>query len=608
MTARRTVFSQRFRRFFGFAGGLGILVWVLQAALHQYAFQRETFVSSLIRPDGHELALRVLSISALLTLAWLCARGAQATRPHQAEEEATRRDRDFADSLIDTAQVIILVLDTEGRIVRVNPYFEDLTGYRSADVLGKCWFETFLPIDDRASVRDLFRKAVHDVHTRGNTNPILTKDGAQRDIEWYDKTLKDAAGRTVGVLAIGQDVTEKLRAERQQAELESQVRQSQKLEAIGQLAGGVAHDFNNILTAIFGNVELAMCRLADTASKDDPLQAELAQIKGSADRAACLTRQLMAFSRNQVGTPEVIDLNHTTADLEKMLRRLITEDIELVTEFAPGLHPVYADASQIGQAILNMVINARDAMPQGGTIRIKTENVDLDDTYVSAQVDASVGPHAVIIVEDTGCGMTEDVRNHIFEPFYTTKAVGQGTGLGLATTYGLVRQAKGHITVSSVPNCGSTFRIYLPARAPVEASPSAHQGSGAVMGSEVVLLCEDDEAVRMLAEEVLLSAGYTVLTCQDGEEALETARSQDTPIHVLVTDVLMPKMNGKELAKALSTHCPGLRTLFVSGHSADIIGDCGVLSDRACFLQKPFSPTKLLHQVRQLLDRVEVSA
>ena len=384
-------------------------------------------------------------------------------------EEALREERDFAESLIQTAQTVILVLDTEGRIVRYNPYMEELSGYELEETRGKDWFDSFLPERDRDRIRRLFAQAVGDTQTRGNVNPIVTKNGSKREIEWYDRTLKDRDGNVVGMLVVGQDITER-------KHLEEQLRHSQKMEAIGQLAGGVAHDFNNLLTAILGNTEMLLRSAKNdvTLLTSEAAKEGLEQVRTAGRRAAALTRQLLAFSRKQVTEPEVLDPNRLVMDMEKLLRRLIGENVTLEVSATPAAGRLYADAGQIEQVIMNLVINASDAMPAGGTLTIEVADANLDDAYVSTHPEATRGPHVMLAVSDTGVGMTSDKITRIFEPFYTTKPIGKGTGLGLATAYGIVREAGGHLEVESTPGQGSTFRVYLPAAEDQgQGSPSA---------------------------------------------------------------------------------------------------------------------------------------
>src|SRR6266568_2328054 len=387
--------------------------------------------------------------------------------------------------------------------------------------------------------------------------------------------------------------------------LEDQLRQARKMEAVGRLAGGVAHDFNNLLTAILGSVELLLRELEPAS----PLRQDAAEIKKAGERAAALTRQLLAYSRRQVLNPEVLDLNRVVADMDRMLRRLIGEDVDLVTRPAPDLGAVRADRGQIEQVLVNLVLNARDAMPQGGKLTIETANVELDPGYVETHEGARAGAYALLAVSDTGSGMDAETTAHLFEPFFTTKEVGKGTGLGLATVYGIVKQSEGYITAYSEPGHGTTFKIYLPraaapgAASPPPPAPPAPQCKATARGSETILVVEDEEAVRSLSRRALEASGYTVLAAADGPDAVRLLERYGGPIHLVLTDVIMPGMNGRELAQRLVQRRPGLRVLYMSGYPGDAIVHRGALEPGTAFLQKPFMPEDLARKVREVLDQ-----
>jgi signal transduction histidine kinase len=392
--------------------------------------------------------------------------------------------------------------------------------------------------------------------------------------------------------------TDLRRAMAQQRRLEEQLIQSQKMEGIGRLAGGVAHDFNNLLTAILGYAELMESQL-----EDEGLRSELREIRLAGERAAALTRQLLAFSRRQVLQPRTLDLNIVVSDVEKMLARLIGEDVTLVTRLEPALGSVKADPGQIEQVIMNLAVNARDAMPEGGTLTFETANAMLDADFVAVHSGALPGAYVVLTVTDTGTGMTDEVRGHAFEPFFTTKEKGKGTGLGLATAYGIVKQSGGHITVDSEAGRGTTFRIYLP-RVEGTAADSERTTSSSLLptGTETILLVEDEAGVRRLSSTVLETQGYIVLEAASGDIALQVARSETGPIHLIVTDVVMPGMNGRELWERLKVLRPDSRVLFMSGYTDDAIARHGVLEPGIAFLQKPFTPFSLAQKVREVLD------
>jgi signal transduction histidine kinase len=387
------------------------------------------------------------------------------------------------------------------------------------------------------------------------------------------------------------DITEKKR-------LSEMVAQAQKMEAIGQLTGGIAHDFNNILASILANSHF----LIDELGEQDPRRFDAEEIKLAAERAASLTRQLLAFSRRQVLEPKVVDLNVTVRGLEKMLRRLIGEDIELLVAPAADLGTVRVDVGQIEQVLMNLAVNARDAMmPAGGTLCIETANVELDEEYAAAHIPALPGRYVMLAVSDTGCGMDEEVRRRVFEPFFTTKELGKGTGLGLSTCYGIVKQSGGYIWVYSEPGHGSVFKVYLPR---VDAAPSEDRrrsGSLEVLGSETVLVVEDDGRVRAAVTRILEERGYHVLTARDGQEALARVANHNGPLDLVLSDVIMPGMNGPEIVGVIRGRFAAARALYMSGYTDHAVLRQGVLDAGVSFIQKPFAPDTLARKVREVL-------
>jgi two-component system, cell cycle sensor histidine kinase and response regulator CckA len=425
----------------------------------------------------------------------------------------------------------------------------------------------------------------------GNPRLGVETQVGERTLTW--SIIPVAGGRVA--LGYAFDISERVHLERQ-------LRQAQKMEAVGRLAGGVAHDFNNLLTVITGYCELLLNRV----DADDPLRHEVDEIKKAGERAASLTRQLLAFSRRQVLQPRVLDLNVVVAEMEKMLRRVIGEDIELSTHAAGDLGRVKADPGQIEQVILNLAVNARDAMPSGGRLTLQTDNVTLDETEARRRMGAVPGRYVMLVISDTGKGMDAETQAHLFEPFYTTKEQGKGTGLGLAMVYGIIRQSGGNIWVSSEVDKGTTFKIYLPyVQQPADAMRPAGARTRAPGGTETILVVEDEEVVRVLVRDILRRHGYTVVEAPDGPHARLMSMDHLGPIHLLLTDIVMPRMGGRELASILAPSRPEMRILYMSGYTDDEIVHHGVKDDGAPFLQKPFTPDALAFKVREVLDAAE---
>ena len=395
------------------------------------------------------------------------------------------------------------------------------------------------------------------------------------------------------------ELNERKRVEAERERLDEQLRVSQKLEAIGSLAGGIAHDFNNLLSVILGYTEFAL----EGAREPARLREALLEVKKAGERAVALTRQLLAFSRKQMLQPVLLDLNQIATGVEKLLRHILGEDIDYVQVLAPSLGVVRADPGQIEQVLMNLVVNARDAMPDGGKLTIETTNVELDQEYASHHVALKPGPYVQLAVTDTGCGMDVGTRARIFEPFFTTKEKGKGTGLGLSTVYGIVKQSGGNIWVYSEPGQGTTFRIYLPrVLSAAAAGPTVPAAVARTEGTETILVVEDEEAVRHIAKRILCAAGYTVLTAATGAEALRTSESHPAPIHLILTDVVMPQMSGRALAEQLALARPGIKVLYMSGYTDDAIVHHGTLDRGTHFIGKPFNAGDLTRKMREVLD------
>jgi PAS domain S-box-containing protein len=419
-------------------------------------------------------------------------------------------------------------------------------------------------------------------------------------VEWKDgsyachvEPLRNGSGEVQGAICMALDITDR-------KQLEEQFRQAQKMEAVGRLAGGIAHDFNNLLMVIQGYADL----MTDRIPINDPLRRNAEQIQTAAQRATSLTQQLLAFSRKQILAPKILGVHSVVADMEKILRRLIGEDIELRVSAAPDLWLVQADRSQIEQVIMNLAVNARDAMPNGGRLTIETANVELDGSFSHSPTVLAPGKYVMLAVTDNGCGIDSKTQAHIFEPFFTTKEKGKGTGLGLATVYGIVKQSGGYIWVYSEPGQGTTFKIYLPrvqGAGAVTDRDRPGEIQAALRGSEVVLLVEDEAGVRELAREYLETSGYTVLEARDGHAALEMASAHGGHIHLLMTDVVMPGISGRELAQRMVKIRPDIKILYMSGYTDQAIVHQGILEDGAVLLQKPFSMGTLASKLREIL-------
>jgi len=542
------------------------------------------FYATTIQPQSQQLEEFLTTVASQLGLVM---------KQKRIEEEIRSRNIELAlmKQVMEQTVESIIITDTEGVIVYVNPAFERVTGYSQDEAVGHTPGILRSGEHDITFFQELWRTIKAGEIWQGQ---IINKN--KSGTRYVDKVtiipVRDENGKIVHYAGIQQDVTRDLQTE-------EQYRQMQKMDAIGQLTAGIAHDFNNILTAINGYAELLQMRFP----QEDPVQPFLNNILYSGERATNLIQQLLAFSRRQVIEPKVLNLKVVIEDMSEMLRHMIGEHIRLKTVIAPELWPVKVDPTQIEQVITNLAVNARDAMPDGGQMTLEAANAVLDENYVSSHLDARPGDYVMLSVSDSGCGMNKETLVRIFEPFFTTKEVGKGTGLGLASVYGIVKQNRGNIWVYSEEGKGTTFRIYLPRTVePLQELPKSASGMELPKGSETILLAEDDDRVRHLAVQILEAHGYRVLEASNGEEAVQLSNRHFGEIRLLLTDVMMPGMSGKTLSEHLRKLRPGIKVLFVSGYSADMMGLQIIRAGRSPFLQKPFSTAQLVCRVREVLD------
>jgi PAS domain S-box-containing protein len=513
------------------------------------------------------------------------------TERRQSREALLQSERRYR-TLAEAAHDHIFIVDRAGQVQYVNTAGAASLGLRPEDVSQKQLEELF-PAEVAKEFRDNVDRVVasgEDVYVEERT----VAGGREAWMGTWLAPLKSEGGEVEAVVGVSRDLTE-------HRSLERQVQQSQKMEAIGLLARGVAHDFNNLLSVVGGYSELALKRLPE----GDPLRRNLMAISQASRRAADLTRQLLALSRQQVVAPTVLDLDDVVKGMEEMLRRLIPEDIDLGVVPKAGKARVKADRGQIDQLVMNLVVNARDAMPEGGRLLIETAEIELDDVYCRSHVGARPGPHVMLAVSDTGSGMDPETQSHIFEPFFTTKEAGRGTGLGLSTVYGIVKQAGGSVFVYSEPGRGSVFKLFLPRvdeELPLQTRPAPSAGDSVRGGTETILLVEDEEALRTLTCEVLESFGYAVLPACGGAEALAQSERHSGPHELMISDMVMPGVNGQELAFRLAQTRPRTRVLFVSGYAEEGAQRQGPDGERVSFLQKPFTSEALGRRVREILD------
>jgi two-component system cell cycle sensor histidine kinase/response regulator CckA len=501
----------------------------------------------------------------------------------------------------------ILVVDEKGKVISVNRMFEDMWEIPRYAFDFKSDEKRLASVADKIVNPEKFMskaKSLYASKSETSRDEILLKDG--RTFDRYSAPMLDTDGKYFGRVWYFRDITERKRAEEARRKLEQQLRVSQKMEAIGSLAGGIAHDFNNLLTAILAFTGFAI----DGIREDDPVRDDLLEVKKAGERAASLTRQLLAFSRNQIMELKLLDVNRVVTELEKMLRPIIGENIDLEKVLAPDLFLTLADSGQIEQVLMNLVVNARDAMPDGGKLTIETCNVMLDDEYAAQHPGVKPGEYVALAVSDTGCGMDDETQSQIFEPFFTTKETGKGTGLGLSTVYGIIKQFGGNVWVYSEPGRGTTFKVYLPRRFKEDTpAPGVTDHPGRTVGTETILVVEDEEAIRSLVLRILGGAGYTVLTAVNADDALSASERHKGDIHLLLTDVIMPGMDGKTFVDRLRVLRPGIRVLYMSGYADNAIARHGVLESGNNFIGKPFAKEEIIRKVREVLHgKIEIDA
>jgi PAS domain S-box-containing protein len=524
-------------------------------------------------------------------------------RKRRRQAEATlREERQFLKVLLESLEDGIVACDAAGALTLFNRRAREFHGLQAEPIPEQDWAQRFglFHTDGVTPMKreeiPLFR-ALQGEQVRGVEMKIVPREGEARQIVASGQPITDEDGRKIGAVIAMHDVTNR-------KQLEAQLRQAQKMEAIGRLAGGVAHDFNNLLSVIGGYSEL----LLNEIGPDEALRGMIEQIRQAGDRAASLTRQLLAFSRKQVVTPQVLDLGVILAGVDKMLRRLIGEDIELIARHHEGLGHLMADPGQIEQILMNLVVNARDAMPQGGRLTIETADVDIKEPFVRLHPGSRAGRQVMMSVTDTGTGMSAETMSKIFEPFFTTKEEGKGTGLGLATVYGIVKQSEGYIGVESDPGHGTTFRIYWPRIDTPAAKPGETRRALSLSGKEAVLVVEDDATYRALIVEALQGWGYRVFAAADARRAIEVLEGAEGTVDLLLTDVILADMNGFDLAKRAALMRPALKIICMSGHTDHPAIRSHASSNANAFLQKPFALTTLAGKIREALRGVEAGA
>ncbi len=525
--------------------------------------------------------------------------------------ESMRLEQELRDTysllahVLSTSPIVTYILAPQGgggaRTVWISENLQEITGYSQAEAMEPGWWEAGLHPGDRAQAKELAAQMwSKGRRTLTHRYRFRRKDGDYIWVRDDIRILRDERGEPVEAVGAWTDITDYRKAQEERERLEAQLRQAQKMEAVGRLAGGVAHDFNNMLTVIQGYAEICLQRL----NPADPLYQDICEILNSARRSGELTRQLLAFSRKQTIAPSPMDLNQHLLGMEKMLGRILGEDILLKMHLQEELWPIFMDPSQMDQVLANLVVNARDAMPSGGKLLIETQNLLLDEEYCSSHPGSSAGEHVLLALTDTGCGMDRETMEKAFEPFFTTKEEGRGTGLGLSTVYGIVKQNHGLIQLYSEPGQGTTVKIYLPRyTGQEEVRPLGRPSGSEPTGTETILVAEDEETVRKLARAMLQQLGYNVIEASSPGEALALCERYQGEIHLLLTDVVMPLMNGRELSERIRLMRPSVKTIFMSGYTSNAISHHGVLDPGMRFIQKPFHRLELARKVREVLEQ-----
>ncbi|NNF99951.1 MAG: PAS domain S-box protein [Desulfobacteraceae bacterium] len=521
------------------------------------------------------------------------------TERRKAEEEF-RTEKEFTDTALDAQTDTFFLFNPEaGKAVRWNRAFRDVSGYTDEEIARIPVPATYYNPDDVERFKTLIKNVLNE-QTGSIMMTLICKDGRKVPTEYQVSAMSDAAGVCRYIISIGRDVTERLKIEAEKEQLEAQFHQAQKLESVGRLAGGVAHDLNNLLSPILGYSEMMLEGTAAGDVRREPLD----EIRRAGMRARGLVHQLLAFSRKQTLEFRSLDLNAVLRKFKKLLRRTIREDIDIQMTLAHRLPPVRGDIGQLEQVIMNLAVNAQDAMPDGGELTIETAQSELDESNAVRHEGVTPGPYVMIAISDTGHGMDEETLNLIFEPFFTTKGVDKGTGLGLATTYGIIKQHGGNIRVYSEPGRGATFKVYLPFSAePSEDIIPADKTPADMSGTETILLVEDNDQVRKMACAILKREGYTVLPASGGQEAIDLMESHDGAVHLILTDVVMPEMNGRQLFEDISGRYPDVKALYMSGYTDDVILHRGLMDPDVQFIQKPFAVKSLTAKVREVLDQ-----